>query len=186
MPPEPVVELELAEADGAADVLEVLVALVVDATEVVLIEVVVGATELVLELVVDVELVELVELVVGSWVEVGSGGGDEVVVLLLELVVVGSSQVVVGSGFFVVVGSGSGCLVVVGSGFLVVVGAGSSPSKVQSIWKTPSSVLANSLNKPSDKSRSPQLQVGHASMIFAPTHLPLAQIVIGLKQFGAG
>lgn len=98
--------------------------------------------------------------------EVVSGGGDQVVVFLLELVVVGSSQVVVGSGFHVVVGSGFHVVVgsgfhvvvgVVGSGFLVLVGAGagSSPAKVQVIWKTPSPVSANCLNKPSDKSKLP-------------------------------
>lgn len=69
--PEPVVEAELAEADGAADVLDaldaldVLVALVVStATELLETEVVVDTTVLVLELV--VLGVYCVELVVGS------------------------------------------------------------------------------------------------------------------------
>lgn len=99
--------------------------------------------------------VDVVLLVVGSGVEVVSGGGDDVVVLFLVEVVVGGSQVVVGSGSFVV----SGCLVVLGgSTFLVEVVLGGSllPSlKVHVIGKTPSSVLANCSNNDWERSSEP-------------------------------
>lgn len=117
----------------------------------------------------DEELHVEVLLVVGSGVHVVVGGG-------------GGVQVVVGSGFHVVVGSGFH--VVVGSGFHVVVGAGggSPEPKTQEPVMTPSSSDAKYWKRPGEKSRPPYGHPGHSSTICACVDLPLAVIVIILKQ----
>lgn len=109
----------------------------------------------------DEELHVEVLLVVGSGVHVVVGGG-------------GGVQVVVGSGFHVVVGSG----------FHVVVGAGggSPEPKTQEPVMTPSSSDAKYWKRPGEKSRPPYGHPGHSSTICACVDLPLAVIVIILKQ----